>query len=313
MFSDSSFFPYTMAVLTSSDGVETQSQADQDGHFVFFDVTPGNYVLTIRQAGYNTSPSQINVCVGTTPVDQLNFMAGHAEWFPPGPVADACPIPKPARLVMSPLTMTLAVGETARASATVYDQFGVVMPNPPTIVWFPTELDRAIVPSCVSQDAGLVTGVTPGQCGVGAMIFTGDRVILHDAPISVTVNALPTPTPTPVPSPTATPTPTPEPTPTPTPLPTPSPTPSPSPSPIPVTSLDVSPNSATLSLGQCKQFSVVDQLLRPVVATWISNNPTLVTVSAGKACYVKKGTAKSTTIYATLGSLQSDRARINFR
>jgi uncharacterized protein YjdB len=232
------------------------------------------------------------------------------DWFPPGPVANVpCPVPKPTRLVLSPLTMTLTTGETAQATATVYDQFGVVMSGQ-TIVWFPTTLDRAIVPSCVSQEAGLVTAVTPGQCGVGAMLVTADRIILHDAPISVTVSAPPTPTPTPVPSPTATPTPVP--TPSPTPLPTPSPTPLPTPPP-PVTSLDVSPNSATLRLGQCAQFSVVDQLGRPVSATWISNNPLLVTITAGRACYVKKGSAKSTTIYAALGQIQSDRARITFR
>jgi cell division septation protein DedD len=101
--------------------------------------------------------------------------------------------------------------------------------------------------------------------------------------------------------------------PSPSPSPTPVPSPSPSPTPVPVTSLNVEPNSVTLRVGQCKQFTLTDQLGRPVVGNWLSNNPIQLTVSNGLACYVKKGTAKSTTIYASSGKLESDRARITLK
>lgn len=130
--------------------------------------------------------------------------------------------------------------------------------------------------------------------------------------------ALPTPTPTPTPEPTPTPTPqpTPEPTPTPapTPQPTPTPTPTPQPTPEPVQRLVISPNSATLKVGQCATFTVVDQLARPVEVLWLSNDDTKIVISQeGRAC-ATSGQGTTTSIFArTIQGLRSKAARIRIR
>lgn len=94
----------------------------------------------------------------------------------------------------------------------------------------------------------------------------------------------------------------------------PTPTPTPLPTPTPITALDLAPNSTTLAMGDCKQFTLVDQAGRPVIgASWVSNQPVRLTVQNGRACYVAGGVTKTTTVYAVLGALQSDRAKITFK
>jgi uncharacterized protein YjdB len=90
---------------------------------------------------------------------------------------------RPASIDIEPYTMFLTVGETAKASAKVYDQNGTEMNVPVSWISSPG--------SCASVDRdGMVTGVAPGQCRIGAIITNADGVILPSYPLVVNVTAL---------------------------------------------------------------------------------------------------------------------------
>src|SRR5215813_2046491 len=90
---------------------------------------------------------------------------------------------RPASIDIEPYTMFLTVGETAKASAKVYDQNGAELNVPVSWISSPN--------SCASVDInGVVTGVTPGQCRIGAIINQADGVILPSYPLVVHVTAV---------------------------------------------------------------------------------------------------------------------------
>lgn len=100
-------------------------------------------------------------------------------------------------ITLTPASVTLKTGEWVQASATAYDELGNVIPDA-SIQWLPTpDMEH-----CVSVSSeGVITGVLPGSCGVGALSFTiAGKVITHKTPINVVV-AAPTPEPSPTPKP----------------------------------------------------------------------------------------------------------------
>jgi len=89
---------------------------------------------------------------------------------------------RPASIELDPYTMFLTVGETAKASATVYDQNGAEMTVPVEWVSVPN--------SCAAVDRdGLVTGVAAGQCRIGAIIPSLSGVLLPRTALVVNVIA----------------------------------------------------------------------------------------------------------------------------
>lgn len=100
-------------------------------------------------------------------------------------------------ITLSPPSVTLKTGERVQVSAIAYDELGNVLPDA-KIQWLPTSDQE----HCVSVSSeGVITGVLPGSCGVGAMSFTiAGKVITHKTPITIVV-AAPTPEPSPTPKP----------------------------------------------------------------------------------------------------------------
>lgn len=101
-------------------------------------------------------------------------------------------------ITLSPLTITLKVGQSTQATAEAYDELGNIIPDA-KIQWMPHPDDPA--EHCVSVAGGMIKGKLIGSCGVGAWTVTSaGKLILHQTPININV-VEDTPSPSPVPSP----------------------------------------------------------------------------------------------------------------
>lgn len=111
-------------------------------------------------------------------------------------------------VVLSPLSITLQLGESTTVTATAYDELGNVMDDA-VIGWLPSEFDLS--PHCVSVSRTVTDGVIDpmkatvtaqlaGTCGVGALSVThAGRLILHQTAVSVVVaESVPSPSPSPI-------------------------------------------------------------------------------------------------------------------
>jgi hypothetical protein len=119
---------------------------------------------------------------GVAPIRHPSRMASPAR-----PRAEPTPTPEPWKiyLFLSPTKATLSVGDTLQLKAQVDQEKYLPRRFPFPVSWIgPVSLD----PVCSVDQSGKVTALRPGQCWVGALVYTvPNGVKLHVSPVAITV------------------------------------------------------------------------------------------------------------------------------
>ena len=69
----------SVAAVNEATGLNTEQKSDSTGHFLFLDLQPGTYKVTVQKAGFRTSAQEVQVAVGTTATLLPKLMIGTVD------------------------------------------------------------------------------------------------------------------------------------------------------------------------------------------------------------------------------------------